>query len=442
MDLVVLDEKLADLEQLGFAPAVLEQIRTYVSSAAPQRLQRMSPYRMADEWQLPRAEILSAFLFGTRLGLFDLEWNVFCPSCTGVTDYVQHLSQLRPDAHCEYCDIHIDASFDRSIEVTFKVNDNVRDTGAATWYELVQHWDYLEPLGEAEVAEHGAVDVPLRLEAGNYYIGYPPLIVDETPTADTQVLEVVWEGETWSRSNKAVYHPGPCVVHAVNGTDNPTVLSYMRRRPYSWTSAADIVSLQDFRDLFSTELISPDETFAIRDMVIVFTDIKGSTALYERLGDADAYALVKEHFRILTDVVRRHNGAVVKTIGDAVMATFRVSTDAMRALLAMQQAFEDFNVQEKIPEGHIIIKVGGHRGPCIAVNSNDRLDYFGRTVNIAARVQGLSTGQDIMLTRSFFDGPSVAAVVADSPWQAQPLRAELRGIESEYDLVHLTRSGV
>lgn len=442
MDLVVLDEKLADLQQLGFAPAVLGQIRDYVSSAAPQRLQRMSPYRMADEWQLPRDEILSAFLFGTRLGLFDLEWNVFCPSCTAVTDYVHHLEQLRPDSHCAYCDIQIDASFDRSIEVTFKVNDNVRDTGPVTWYELVQHWDYMDYLGEAEVAEHGAADLPLELEAGNYYIGYPPLIVDDAPTTAAQVLEVVWDGEAWSRSNKEVYHPGPCVVHAVNETDNPTVLNYMRRKPHPWTSAADIVSLQDFRDLFSTELISPDETFAIRDMVIVFTDIKGSTALYERLGDADAYALVKEHFRILTDVVRKHNGAVVKTIGDAVMATFRVSTDAMRALLAMQQAFEDFNVQEKIPEGHIIIKVGGHRGACIAVNSNDRLDYFGRTVNIAARVQGLSTGRDIVLTRSFFDGPSVSAIVAGNHWQVQHFRAELRGIESEYDLVHLTPTGV
>ncbi|MBN2004770.1 MAG: adenylate/guanylate cyclase domain-containing protein [Anaerolineae bacterium] len=441
MNLVVLDEKLADLEQLGFAPAVLEQIRGYVSSAAPQRLQRMSPYRMADEWQLPRNEILSAFLFGTRLGLFDLEWNVFCPSCTGVTDHVQHLSQLRPDSHCAYCDIHIDASFDRSIEVTFKINDNVRETGAVTWYELVQHWDYIEYLGEVVVEENSTLDLPLELAQGNYYIGYPPLIVDDTPAAGPQVFEIAWDGESWSRSNREVYHPGPCVLHAMNKTDNPATLSYMRRKSHPWTSAADIVSLQDFRDLFSTELISPDETFSIRDMVIAFTDIKGSTALYERLGDADAYALVKEHFRILTDVVRKHNGAVVKTIGDAVMATFRVSTDAIQALLAMQQAFEDFNVQEKIPEGHIIIKVGGHRGACIAVNSNDRLDYFGRTVNIAARVQGLSTGRDIMLTRSFFDEPSVAEIVAGSHWKMRYFSAELRGIESEYDLVHLTQSG-
>lgn len=434
----VLEEKLSDLQNNGVAPAILTQMRDYIESAPPPRLQQMSAYRMADEWQLPRADVLTAFLYGTRVGLFDLEWSIHCPSCTGVTAHALHLMHLKSESHCDYCKIKIDASFDRSVEVTFKVNDNVRRIEEASYEELHNHWDYGEVLGRYEIAPRETLEIPTDFAVGHYYIGYPPVIVEEGAAAGPQTLDVFWDGAEWERTDRDLRYPGPCLIRAENRTDQPAKLGYFHRKQYPWTSAAEITSLQNFRDLFSSELISADETFSIRNLCIVFTDIKGSTALYERLGDSDAYYLVKEHFRILTDVVRQHHGAVVKTIGDAVMATFMVSADAMRALLAMQAAFEAFDVQEKIPEGHIIIKVGGHRGPCIAVSSNDRLDYFGRTVNVAARVQGLSTGRDIMLTRSFYDEPAVCDIVAGSGWQTRHFQAELRGIEAQHELVHLT----
>ncbi|HNT77429.1 MAG TPA: DUF5939 domain-containing protein [Anaerolineae bacterium] len=434
----VLADKLSDLQKNGVAPIVLAKMGEYIESAPPPRLQQMSAYRMADEWQLPRADVLMAFLYGTRVGLFDLEWSIHCPSCTGVTAHTLHLMQLKSESHCDYCKIQIDASFDQSVEVTFRVNDNVRKVEIAPYGELAQHWDYADFLGQFEVAPGETREIPTEFAAGHYYVGYPPVIVAEGTADGPQTLDIAWDGKEWQRKDKNVRYPGPCLIRAENAADQPATVYYIRRKQYPWTSAAEITSLQNFRDLFSSELISADETFSIRNLFIVFTDIKGSTALYERLGDSDAYYLVKEHFRILTDVVRKHNGAVVKTIGDAVMATFMVSSDAMHALLAMQAAFEAFDVQEKIPEGHIIIKVGGHRGPCIAVNSNDRLDYFGRTVNIAARVQGLSTGRDIMLTRSFYEEPSVSDIVTGSDWQVRHFKAELRGIEAQYDLVHLT----
>ena len=439
MNTVILEEKLADLERFGVQSALLTQLRKYITTAAPPRLQQMSAYRMADEWQLPRADVLMAFLYGTRVGLFDLEWCIHCPSCTGVTAQSVHLMHLKSESHCDYCNIPIDASFDRSIEVNFKVNDNVRKIELADYNTLAKYWDYSESLGRFEVPPGETLEVLVTFEKGNYYIGYPPVIVEAGDADGPQTLDLTWDGQNWNRKDKKVRHPGPCLIRAANHADQPATLYYIRRKQYPWTSAAEITSLQDFRDLFSSELISADETFSIRNLFIVFTDIKGSTALYERLGDSAAYYLVKEHFKILTEVVRKHQGAVVKTIGDAVMATFMVSSDAMQALLAMQAAFAAFDVQKKIPEGNIIVKVGGHRGPCIAVNSNDRLDYFGHTVNIAARVQGLSIGGDIMLTRSFYEEPPVREIADGSGWSTRHFNAELRGIESRYDLVHLTK---
>ena len=142
------------------------------------------------------------------------------------------------------------------------------------------------------------------------------------------------------------------------------------------------------------------------------------------------------YFKILIQQVREHDGAVVKTIGDAVMATFLVSKDAIEALFDVQTAFAAFNAREQTRDD-IIIKIGAHRGPCIAVTSNDRLDYFGRTVNVASRVQGLSSGRDIVFSRSFYDEPEVRGVVDGSGWQISHFAVRLRGIDDLYDVVHL-----
>lgn len=164
----------------------------------------------------------------------------------------------------------------------------------------------------------------------------------------------------------------------------------------------------------------------------------GSTAIFERLGDSRAYALVRDHFDILEEVVAAHHGAIVKTIGDAIMATFDVSTEGIEALVAVQEAFKDFNARRGEPP-ELTIKVGAHRGPCIAVTSNERLDYFGRTINIAARVQNLSEGGDVLLSNSLHQEPGVADVFAGTGWRALPFEASLKGIADEFPVVRLQR---
>ena len=96
--------------------------------------------------------------------------------------------------------------------------------------------------------------------------------------------------------------------------------------------------------------------------------------------------------------MRDHDGAVVKTIGDAVMASFGDPANAVKAALAMQA---------RIADHELVLKLGVHVGPSVVVNLNDRLDYFGSTVNMAARLQGQSQGGDIVLSRAVADDPAV-----------------------------------
>jgi class 3 adenylate cyclase len=183
-------------------------------------------------------------------------------------------------------------------------------------------------------------------------------------------------------------------------------------------------TMQAFRDLLPGHALRPDEDIAIDNVTLMFTDLKGSTALYERIGDGRAYRLVRDHFAFLAGVVRRHDGALVKTIGDAVMAAFSDPAEAIAAALDVQDEVLAFNAREG--EEAITIKLGLHGGPCIAVTMNDRLDYFGSIVNTAARLQGESRGGDIVVSESLARDAAVTALLAGRATRTE--RATLKGL--------------
>ena len=160
---------------------------------------------------------------------------------------------------------------------------------------------------------------------------------------------------------------------------------------------------------------------------MLFTDLKGSTALYDRIGDLNAFSLVRQHFDRLQHITVRHNGAIVKTIGDAVMAAFRDPLDAVKAAIAMHDEIARFT--EVDAERQIILKIGVHKGAAIAVTLNDRLDYFGQTVNIAARVQNIADADEIYLSAQVFEADGVAAEL--EPLSIETRNATLRGIDVE-----------
>ena len=176
-------------------------------------------------------------------------------------------------------------------------------------------------------------------------------------------------------------------------------------------TAHEVTTLQAFHDLFSDQVLRPGDEVSISQVALMFTDLAGSTNLYDRVGDAGAYHLVREHFAFLAAIVRKHRGAVVKTIGDAVMAAFADPADAMRAGLAVQRQVDEFRRQSCL--GEVAIKVGLHSGACIAVTLNDRLDYFGTIVNLAARLQGLARSGEVVVSGAMAEDPGVAQVLAE-----------------------------
>jgi class 3 adenylate cyclase len=260
-----------------------------------------------------------------------------------------------------------------------------------------------------------------------------------------------WDGSAWRAFAAhgsgaatlaiAADHPDDLGLGIENRGARP-LLAVVERRALDPQAApaAEVTTIQEFRDLFGAEVLAPGHEVGVATVAIVFTDLRGSTAMYEGSGDAPAYGRVRGHFDFLRERIAESGGAVVKTIGDAVMAAFPEPAEAVAAALATQAGVETWCHEEGIAPP-LVLKIGLHAGPAVVVNANGRLDYFGRTVNLAARIQRQAAGGDVTLAASVWDDPTVRAAAAERGALWESFRATLPGIEGQVDLVRLWLPG-
>ncbi len=197
--------------------------------------------------------------------------------------------------------------------------------------------------------------------------------------------------------------------------------------------------LRDFRDLF--ENTSSPESAEVQEKTLFFSDLKNSSTFYEVAGDEPAYGLVKSHFEYLFAAIERNRGSIVKTIGDAVMAAFDAPHDALRASLEMQDGIAEFNRgvgKAEGDEGEIILKIGLHHGPVIAVRVGEAVDYFGRTVNIAARLSAACMGRDIVASADVWEHPEAKQASTGLKVAKSEFQGNLKGIHGVFKMYRLS----
>ena len=257
------------------------------------------------------------------------------------------------------------------------------------------------------------------------------------PTTERQQLSLVYNA-VHTPTGTMTMRPGPLRLSVENRTDARVLPALWiagdtlhdllgHRRPF--LTAKRLLSNQVFRDLYSTDTLRVDQRLKITSLTFLFTDLRGSTALYERVGDLAAFDLVKRHFRLLLDIVAAEGGAVVKTIGDAVMATFTLPEQAIAAALRMREAMRELTANAR-PED-LRLKIGIHAGPCLAVTLNERQDYFGQTVNVASRVQQMAVSDVILATAPVVETAASERLLERSGRLPRSKRQTLRGIVEE-----------
>ena len=415
----------------GVDPALVERLVSTIEVADNMNLDRIRPYALANHWGANRKDVLEMCLLATRAGLLDFQWDLLCPSCRNARESVSSLGDVGQTVHCHTCRIDYTANFTQSVELTFRPNPSIRI--------VPEHQEYCMsgPISSPHIAVQQFLqpgdnrEVTPLLENGRYRIrtmslpGNQLLQVSENGMSEARLLA---QSAGWSNEERRLI-PEPTLL--LENLTNEEQLFIMERLDWSDDAvvAAEVTVMQQFRDLFAEEALRPGDQIVVGSLTILFTDLVGSTQMYRDIGDASAFGLVLNHFDVLLAEIQAADGAIVKTIGDAVMAVFRDPSAALRAMLSAQATLAN------PPDGKrpLRLKAALHHGPCIGVSLNDKFDYFGSTVNIAARLEKFATGEDIIISHTVYADPEVVRFLENSATNltATSFESELRGFGEE-----------
>jgi class 3 adenylate cyclase len=460
----VLVEKLETIRKAkNLSAKALDKVESLIRQGGDYDLFRMNPIRFAADRGLIESESIDVFLHGARNGLFQMEWNLVCPTCGDSVDSFRSLNKLNSHFYCTVCDLNSEATLDDYIQVTFTISPEIREISYHRPESLSIEDFHLKYHFSPNASIPGGprfIDAVPSLVRGLSYIGPGQKRRFELETTGGSITlndllhhqsaAVTVKGDAADKPqtitarlepgklalDRAGIAPGKVVVTVDNRTAARASMLILNFPPGfekkrllfdPFLSGKRLISVQTFRDLFSSEVIQGTEGIGVRDITILFTDLKGSTALYERIGDLKAFSLVHQHFDKLGSVINENAGAFVKTIGDAVMASFLNPLDAMKAALEMNREISRFN--RAFTTRDVILKIGIHKGPCIAVTLNDRLDYFGQTVNIAARVQGLAGAEEVYVTEEVLSYPGVKPLL--KRYRVFGGKVKLKGIQEQ-----------
>ncbi len=450
----LLEAKLAQLP----ADLASKRLRDRVNHADDRMLFRINPYTFAEEAGVPADRAIELLLRASALGLVRVEWSLVCRGCGECATSHFKLSELGSTFHCVACATDRITNLHEQVEVGFTIHPEIRALRYAHPESLeladfffdyrfspnilvrgegVRLVDYLRTHTQllTRLAPGGLTTADVVLEEG-WVVGSPraKITVTGARTSDTREVELVFDGRAFEP--RPTIAPGPVRISVRNDSADPVpvllyftpIVTYFDYVPF--LSGQRLLNSDDFRRHLGTEVVRPGTGIPTRGNTLLFSDLTGSTAIYDRIGDAAAFELVSAHFESLARVVTRHSGVVVKTIGDALMASFSRPADAVRAALEMRDAL----VGSREP---LSLKIGIHRGDCLVVNVRDTLDYFGQMVNIAARVQTCARGGDVCFTPAVRDDPEVLELLrpfGDIPAE----RHLLRGIGDEQVVYRLT----
>lgn len=431
-----LESGIARLRKMPIRDDYALELRNFIATAGEDEAAALRPFEWADERGFDRHEALRLCLYAVRVGLFNLRWSMMCPNCRVSKEEFSTLAQVGETVHCDLCGVNYDLNFDRYVELRFSVHPSVRTASSAIYCVG-------GPFRSPHVIEQFTIgpgeDHPFRLPEG---VPLRLRAIGRNHSMDVEIDDAgrcfSLSNDGWKRHRKPTGKQETPFLCVANKTAVPLAIA-LEKREWDDTAvtAALVTALQEFRDLFSSEVLAPGRQVSVESVTLFFSDLSNSTALYERIGDAPAYGRVGNHFEFLFKNISEGGGAVVKTMGDAVMAVFNNPEDAVETAVRVQRQFRDF-AETLDDASQLKLKIGLHTGPVLAVNSNDRLDYFGRAVNVAARAVGVSNGGDIILTGETWNYDEVRAYLDEQNVRAQHFQTTLRGVETERELVRLT----
>lgn len=374
-------------DEFNFSKDLVNKFVDYILNQDEDKLYRLKVLKIAEELNVNCHKLLVMCLYGVKLGLLELSWDVICPHCKGVRQEIPYLSQIPQKGFCEVCKIDFENNKEDSIEVVFHIHPQIRKVNkiyfCAAEPSFKPHIKIQKNLGKKE---HLEADVP-KNEYRSRIVGDPEL--------SKYLISVD------KKDNEDKAHVNIDAINPDNGNhlfvfeDEKNSLKYILK-------PSELFNCQVFRELYKDEEIPYDLNMEMGLQTLMFIDMAHSSHFYEKHGDAKAFNLVKEYFKNIIRKLDELEGVIVKTVGDGALLAFSNPVGALKAALTLSEFSENYL---GTPDFHVKISIS--YGKCIGVNFDNKIDYFGLIVNIASKLQLGALPGDIVMSKEMYDLPEI-----------------------------------
>lgn len=427
--------QMLQVEKSSYGHGLTRRLVEFSLSGLESEVTNIRPHHIAQAWKRPTAEVTEVLMYAATTGLLTYNWYMSCPSCGHMQEPIASLDRLPKSCECLSCGTGFTRDFSRNVEMVFRPNPAHRKVSGGTYCYMnpsrrrrtLAHM-YLQPGETRELDLHWPEGEIVSCTIDQKH---EEIILKETTPRPLNirimpkgVLEEVGLEEPTKRTT----------IH--NGRDSVVIVAirmpYAHQMRYTGTEA---ITSHSFRELCRADVLERTDEIPLSNITVMFTDLKGSTAMYEDVGDLKAYQMVRDHYEMLSHIVRMHGGALVKTIGDAIMAVFMHPKDAVLAGISIQNEVQMF-FNERFEENRkAVIKMGIHSGPCISVLMNNRIDFFGQMLNTAARLQNYSEGEDIVISLPVAADADVSKMLR--PHNVESEKVNVKGLDEPVQILRL-----
>lgn len=357
----------------------------------------LRPRVLARRWGVDDAPLVALLFAAVDAGLVRLRWSLLCPSCRAAAVESDDLGRVgMGENHCEICAIGFGADLERNVEAVFVPDPAIRPIEVVRWCTGGPAKMPHVRLQDGDVTAATPLRWRLPSEIGSYRVfamGGARQAIDIVEGGDEEGDVVLAEH---SCEDPRAFAPGATITVRVPDRFR----GFVRLEALAWRTEAltarDLFLMNEARGRVVPGSLRTSAQLSLGRVVVLFTDLAGSTALYEAVGDAQACAVVLDHFEVIRAVVESSGGTVLKTVGDAVLALYTDESVAVLAAASIDRAVRRHLAQRGLAQT-LGLKIALHGGPGFLVREGDRLDVYGRIVNRAARLESeADTGEILM----------------------------------------------
>ena len=393
-------------------PAIIETLSQYLEHASDQDVARIRPLIFAERFGLNPQQVINACLIGAREGLLILLWDILCPSCRIPADVQETLTSLKDHSYCSSCDLKYDIDFANSVEMIFRVHPEIREAETRT-YCIGGPAFSAHVVAQIRLAPGERFELELALTEGAYRVrgSQLPFAVDLRVSAASRTSRFELPlNRPPLPGTVPVLRAGAQILTLFNNTSQELQVRVERSagRAMAVTAAA-AAAMPLFREMFPDEVLAPGQIVSVTSITLLLIELCGTRTMYQELGDGPAFGLIRKRLTDVEDIVRSSGGAIVKLVGDGLVATFPGSDAALAAAMQLLAA------RIADPTSGCPLRMSLHRGPAMVTTINDRLDYFGETVHLASQLLASTSEDEMLMTASSSTSEAIVSAIGNAP---------------------------